>query len=115
MRKKIRHWRAFPLPGLSHETALKLFFVSGGAGEIHQVCEQPRPDPDGGGPGVATCPALSHEDCAFRQERKIRKVPLMNLTYSDPHWYILIFYCPRSKKTSIGRMLPSPPEREKKD
>jgi hypothetical protein len=49
----------------------KTVFVSGGAGEVHQVCEQPRPDPDGGGPGVATRPALSHEDCALRQERKI--------------------------------------------
>jgi hypothetical protein len=49
----------------------KTVFVSGGAGEVHQVCEQPRPDPDGGGPGMATRPALSHEDCALRQERKI--------------------------------------------
>jgi hypothetical protein len=49
----------------------KTGFVSGGAGKVHQVCEQPRPDPDGGGPGMATRPALSHEDCALRQERKI--------------------------------------------
>ena len=47
---------------------------SGGAGEVHQICKQSGPYPDGGGPGMATCTTLPHEDCSIRQVENVENL-----------------------------------------